>query len=151
MKNLIRVIREYQIPSRGVAIILMVICRGIIWQTYSWLRSILSAYSLPALSWTVCSLYFASLLCLFLFLLNTGKRYPGMVTDALLGGCLLAVAAVLHDADVSSLLSRKGFGGSTWVTFLGACALIISKSANMSRIGRRSSEPPARDEGSLAE
>jgi hypothetical protein len=146
MKSLMRIVREYEMSSKALAIVIMVICRGIIWQVYMWLRSILSAYTLPALSWTICSLYFGSLLCLFLFLLNSGKRYPGMAKDALVGGCLLAVAAVLQDADVRVVLSGKGYGASAWIIFLGASALVISKSVNISRIVKRADEPSMEDE-----
>jgi hypothetical protein len=147
MNQLIRYVREYEILGKGLAIVLAVICRGIIWQIYMWLRGSLSIYGHPSLLWTVCILYFAFLLWLFLFLMNSGKRYPGMLKDALLGGCLLTVAAVLHDADVFSVLSGKGFGAAAWVTFLGAGALVISNSASMSRMGRRAGDPPSNSAG----
>jgi len=143
MNLLIRYVREYEILGKGLAIMLAVVCRGIIWQIYIWLRGSLSIYGHPSLLWTVCILYFASLLWLFLLLMNSGKRYSGMVKDALLGGCLLTVAAVLHDADVLAVLSSKGFGAAAWVTFLGAGALVISNSASVSRIRKSADEPSA--------
>ncbi|NYF79886.1 hypothetical protein [Granulicella arctica] len=148
MNQLIRYVREYEILGRGLAIMLAVVCRRIIWQIFMWLRGSLSIYGHPSLLWTACILYFAFLLWIFLLLMNNGKRYPGMVKDALLGGCLLTVAAVLHDADVFTVLSRKGFGAAAWVTLLGASALVISNSASMSRIGKRADDTLA-EGGSL--
>jgi len=114
---------------------------------FMWLRGSLSIYGHPSLLWTVCILYFAVLLWIFLFLMKNGKRYPGMVKDALLGGCLLTVAAVLHDADVFTVLSKKGFGAAAWVTFLGAGALVISNSASLSTINKRAGEPSSNSAG----
>ncbi len=143
MSRLIRLIREHEISGKGLAIVLAVVCRGIIWQTYMRLRDIVSIYGYPSFLWTVCILYFAFLLWLFLLLMNNGKQFPGMIADALLGGCLLTVAAVLHDPDVHSVLSRKGFEAAAWVTFLAGGALVISNSAIVSRTGRREGEPTA--------
>ena len=137
MTKLIRLIREHEISGSSLAIVLAVVCRGIIWKIYVWLRDILSIYGYSSLLWIVCILYFALLLWLFLLLLNNGRRFPGLIADALLGGCLLAVAAVLHDPDVRSVLSSKGFEAAAWVTFLAGGALVISNSAILSRAGRR--------------
>lgn len=75
-------------------------------------------------------------------MMNDGTRYPGMVKDAVLGGCLFAVAAVLRDSDVSSVLSAKGFRSAAWITFSGACGLIIRSFANnMARKNRELAGP----------
>lgn len=127
--------------------ILAVVCRGIIWQGYLWLRAIPSNYAHLPVLWIVCSLYFAFLLWLFLLLLNNGKRYPGMAMDALLGGCLLLVGSLLHDADLRPVLSGKGFGAAAWVTFFSASALIISNWANASATGKRAGDVSANKVG----
>jgi hypothetical protein len=41
-----------------------------------------------------------------------------MMKDALLGGALLSVVAVLRDPDMSSILSNKGFAAAPWVALV---------------------------------
>lgn len=60
---------------------------------------------------------------------------------------MLTVAAVLHEADVSTVLSGKGFGAAAWVTFLGAGALVIRNSASVSKIDKRAGEPSSNSAG----
>lgn len=119
MTKLIRLLREYKIPGWFWALMLAILIRGIIWRIYIWLRDILATSNRPTLIWAVCILYFAFWVWLLILLISDGKRYPGMVTDALLGGCLLAVTGVLRDADVISMLARKGFGAARMGYVLG--------------------------------
>jgi hypothetical protein len=133
MTKLIRLLRDYEIPGLAWAIALLILGRGIIWQIYMWLRGLLATPVRPSLQWAVCILYCSFWVWLFLLLLGNGKRYPGMLKDALLSGCLLAVAGVLHDTDVLSVLSSEGFGAAAWITFLGGCGLVIRIFASMSR------------------
>ena len=146
MTRLIRLLRDYEIPGLAWAIALLILGRGIIWQIYMWLRGLLATPVRPSLLWTVCILYCSFWVWLFLLLMGNGRRYPGMVKDALLGGSLFAVAGVLHDTDVFSVLSSKGFGAAAWITFLGGCGLVIRNFVSMSRIGRKTDEPSAEDE-----
>jgi hypothetical protein len=91
----------------------------------------------PALFWCICTLYYAFWMWLALFLSKEYRQYPGMSMDALFGGLLLAVASALHDADVLSDLSKKGFGWAAWVVLFSACGLVFRNFASMSRNAKR--------------
>lgn len=131
MSRLIRIFREYQIRGRGLAVILVVVFRRIIWHIYLSLRTTSVNYGHRYLPWIACSLYFALLLWIFLLVMNNGKRHLGMAMDSLLGGCVLSVAALLHDPDLRPVLSRKGFGAAEWVTFFAVSAVIVGNWAGL--------------------
>jgi hypothetical protein len=114
---------------------------------YLWIRAEWTLFDQPpALFWCVCTLFYAFWMWLALFLSREYRQYQGMSMDALFGGLLLAVASVLHDADVMSVLSKKGFGWASWVVLLGACGLVIRIFASMSRNAKRATEPSAEDD-----
>lgn len=68
--------------------------------------------------------------------MSEGRRYSGILTDSLSGGCLLAVTVVLHKPDVLSALSRMGFSAAWWIALFGVCGLTLSKWASMYRMGK---------------
>ena len=104
--------------------------REIIWPIYIWLRRHWPALGWPSgYTWVVSAIYFTFWVWLFLLLAREGKRYRGMILDAVCGGVLLTVAAVLHDPAVRTALSELGFGAAAWVTFLSAFVLVVARSA----------------------
>jgi hypothetical protein len=114
---------------------LLVLGSRIVWQIYVWLDGVLGS-SRPSFHWVVGIFYFALWMWLFLLLMNEGRRFSGIAADSLFGGCLLAVAVVLHKSDVLSALSRTGFGAAWWIALFGACGFVLSKCANMYRMGK---------------
>ena len=124
---------QYGTPGWIWALMFVILSRQFVWWGHIWLRSFLNAPARPFLTWTICILYFAVWVWLFLVLMADWRRYPGMVKDAVLGGSLLAVAAVLRDSDVSLVMARKGFGIAAWVSFLGAFGLLIRCCTSFSR------------------
>jgi hypothetical protein len=60
--------------------------------------------------------------------------------DAFFGGLLLAVASALHDADVLSDLSKKGFGWAGWVVLFSSVGLVFRNSACFSKMGKAADE-----------
>jgi len=140
MTRLFRSIREYGVPGPVWALMLLILGSKIIWQIYLWLRG-LCGYARPSFLWTVCILYFTFWVLLFLLLMCKGKRYSGIGADAVFGGCLLAVAAILHEPDLLAVLSRMGCGAATWVALFGACGLVLSKCASVYGTGKMTGAP----------
>jgi hypothetical protein len=104
---------------------------------YLWMRQEwMLLHQPPVLFWCICTLYYAFWVWLALFLSKEYEQYPGMSMDALFGGSLLAVASALHDADVLSDLSKKGFGWAAWVVLFSASGLVLRGFACFSRMGK---------------
>ena len=119
---------------------------------YKWMRGECALLHLsPASFWCVCILFYAFWVWLALFLLREYKQYPGMKVDALFGGVLLAVASALVDADVLSVMSKKGFGWAAWGVLLSAFGLAFRNRAFMPRNAKGEAEPSTGDEGLPAE
>jgi hypothetical protein len=119
---------QHGIPGWALAIGLVIIGRGPAWWGYALLRYSDHGKLHPIAAQAVCALYFSCLAWVLVFLCADLTRYPSMSKDALLGGCLLDVAAVVHDADVSTLLSSKGFAGATWFVLICTCGFLIRTS-----------------------
>lgn len=99
-----------------------------VWPLYLRLRQAWSALDLvPAYTWVVSAIYFAFWVWLVVLLTREGKRYPGIILDAICGGALVTVAVAVHDPRVRSGLSEIGFGAAAWVAFLSGAALVLGK------------------------
>ena len=120
---------------------LLILGSKIIWLIYLWLHGVLGGYARPSFLWAVSIVYFTFWMLLFLLLMGKGKRYSGIGADAVFGGCLLAVAAVLHEPDLLADLSRMGLGAATWVALFGACGLVLSKCASIYGMGKMTGAP----------
>lgn len=149
MNKLTRILRDYKIPGWFWALMLAILIRGAIWKIYIWLHFMLVRLDRPYIVWAVCISYFTLWIWLFLLLIGNGKRYPGMVKDALLGGGLLAVAAFLHNAGAITALLRDDFGVAAWVTFLGTCGLVFRVA--LASLENRNKKTEAVDEGRVAQ
>src|SRR5450432_220038 len=96
-----RFFEQYEIPGWALAIGLIIVGRSPAWWGYTLLRHNAYAHSHPFVTESISVLYLSCFAWLLVFLCANLRRYPGMIKDALLGGGLLNVAAVLRDADVS--------------------------------------------------
>jgi hypothetical protein len=104
--------------------------RYTIWPAYIWLGEQWIAVGwLSRYTWPAGAVYFSFWVWLFVLLARRGKRYRGMILDALCGGLLLVVAATLHDPAVRAALSKVGFGAAAWVTFFSASVLVVLRAA----------------------
>jgi len=142
MSKLLRSIRGSNVTGEFLVTMLIFSSSRTIWPMYLWIREEWTLHNQPlALFWCICALYYAIWMWLALFLSREYRQYPGMSMDAVFGGLLLAIASALHDADVLSDLSKKGFGWAAWVLLFSACGLVFRNSASFSRRSTRPSEP----------
>jgi len=147
VSKLLRSIRDSNVTGEFLVTLLIFSSSRTIWPMHLWIRAEWILFNQPpALFWCICTLYYAFWMWLALFLSKEYRQYPGMSMDALFGGLLLAVASALHDADVLSDLSKKGFGWAAWVVLFSACGLVFRNFASMSRNAKRAAEPSAEDD-----
>jgi hypothetical protein len=151
MTRLLQSARASRLTGAFLAALLFVSSRLTIWPVFVWLRNQwIQLNQPPPLFWLIGILYFTLWVWLVMFLSNQYDQYPGMSMDALFGGSLFAVASALHDAEVMSGLSKRGFGWAGWVVFVAACGLLLRNFGGMSKINKKASEPssnPVGDEG----
>ncbi len=123
--KLLRLLRDSNLSGEFLAAFLFISARYTIWPIYLWVRSEWILLKGPnVLLWCICTFLFAFFAWLLMFLSNEFERYPGINTDALLGGLLWAVAAALHYADEISGFSNKGVRGAAWIVFLATSAIL---------------------------
>lgn len=138
MARLLESARASRLTGGFLAALLFVSSRLTIWPIFLWLRTQWTLLNQPPpLFWLIGALYFTFWVWLVMLLSNGYHQYPGMSMDALFGGSLLAVASMLRDPDVMSVLAKMGFGWAAWVVFLAACALLLRNFTGMSRIHNR--------------
>lgn len=146
VSKLIHPLRDSNVTGEFLVTMLIFSSSRTIWPIYLWIRAEWTLLNQPpALFWCICTLFYAFWMWLALFLSREYKLYPGMSIDALFGGLLLAVSSVLHDADVLSDLSKKGFGWAAWVVLFGACGLVFRNFASMSKISKRAEIPATKE------
>lgn len=130
IQELIRKWRDSDVIWWLLAVVLGSSARYTIWPAHIWLRGQWIAIGwLSRYAWLASAMYFSFWVWLFVLLARQGKRYRGMLFDAICGGLLLAVAATLHAPAVGALLAQLGFGAAAWVTFLSASALVVARAA----------------------
>ncbi len=128
MSGLTRRLRDAGFTGRVLATILVSSTRYTVWPLYLRLREAWSALDqAPGYTWVVSGAYFAFWVWLVVLLTREGRRYPGMILDAIFGGALVTVAVALRDPRVRLGLSEMGFSTAAWVVFLCGAGLVLAR------------------------
>jgi hypothetical protein len=134
MTKLIHSLRNSNVTGEFLSTVLACSSLITIWPMYLWIHEMWTFLGWPSIwFWCFSMLYYAIWIWLYLFLSNEYEQYPGMSMDAFFCGTLFAVASALRDADVLSVLSKKGFGAAAWVAFLSAMVLVFRNFGRRSR------------------
>ena len=128
MSGFIGRLRDAGFTGRLLATILVSSTGYTVWPLYLRLREAWSALNqAPAYTWVVSAAYFAFWVWLVVLLTREGRRYSGMILDAIFGGALVTVAVTLREPRIRLGLSEIGFGMAAWVVFLSGAGLVLAR------------------------
>ena len=113
-----------------LAVVIVGESHSTIWPLYLLIHEAWSRSDEPlSYFWPLSVVYFGVCILLVGFCFLEFRRYPGMLVDALCGGCSVSVAAALRDPIVKAAISNAGMNGASWILLVSTGLFLIARAS----------------------